>query len=156
MRSRFPKHALPRATRFLLFSSCMFLALAGCKEPEPDWVTPVHPVKGKLTVAGAPQPDVVIIFHPVDKAAVGTQVLPRAKTDDQGNFQVTTFESFDGAPEGKYRLAFSWQGPLAGLSEEEQDLLKERLKAKYLKAETAGFEVTIEATDNELAPIDLQ
>ncbi len=77
------------------------LLLAGCSGDgaEGGERIPVHPVKGKVTMAGSPVPGAMVTFSPVDstktRVAFGT-------TNDNGEYALTTYENNDGAGAGDY------------------------------------------------------
>lgn len=137
---------------------CCGVVTTGCGggSQTADWQLPVEPAEGDLTVKGVAAEDVFITFHPVTKpSGTANPILPRAQTDSEGHFQVTTYTTGDGAPAGKYRLSFSWQGPIGEMSQDEHEELPERLNRKYLKPETSGYEVTITEGPNQLPAIEL-
>ncbi len=147
-----------RISSIALWVCCTALT-AGCGggTPTPAWQLPVEPAEGDLTVKGAAAEDVFITFHPVTKPRGTTnQILPRAQTDSAGHFQVTTYTTGDGAPAGKYRLSFSWQGPIGEMSQDDHEELPERLNRKYLKPETSGYEITITEGPNQLPALELK
>jgi hypothetical protein len=117
----------------------------------------VYPVSGSVTAAGQPLPDASVVLHPVDQPNTDIPFfLPRAITDKDGRFTITTYERGDGAPPGTYWVAFSWQGTLEGLSEDEQDALPERLPPQWTKPGRSGITVVVADRNNELAPFELR
>ena len=81
----------------VIVCSMMFVvhSLLGCGgEAGPP--IPIYPVSGKLTYQGQPVVGADITFHnqEADRSAFG-------RTDDQGEYQLTTFSSNDGAVPGK-------------------------------------------------------
>lgn len=83
---------------------CVYVALlaaltlpvaAGCGSGNPSTV----PVKGTVTLNGNPVDGASVTFVPEagGRPATGT-------TDASGQFTLTTFETGDGAPEGKYKV----------------------------------------------------
>src|SRR6186713_708922 len=74
------------------------LALAGCGS---NGRLPVYPVSGKLTINGVPAKGCVVTFVPAEPALAGV-VLPTGKVDESGKFELTTYETGDGAPAGDY------------------------------------------------------
>lgn len=140
------------ATAMLVIS-----ALLGCQaEQTASWEKEVHPVSGAVTIGGKPASDVFVVFHPIDQPADGElRIAPRARTGDDGTFQLTTFSTQDGAPVGKYRVAFSWLGPLGDKSEDEYENMRERLNRKLTTPATSGIEYQVSAGENPPAQFAL-
>lgn len=137
-----------------LISLVGMLAIVGCGvEAEPDWKEAVAPVSGSVLVKGQPAADVFITFHPMEPSVTG--ITPRAQSDSQGRFTVSTYETGDGAPVGKYRLSFSWLGVIEGMREEEYEKLPEKLPRKYLNPKSSGIEIDVIDGENVLVAIDL-
>ena len=84
------------------FLSVVFLSFVACGCTG-DGRKPVYPVQGTVLVQGQPlQQAQVIFFKDGDDKELGTR--PHGKTDEQGRFQLTTYVTSDGAPEGKYKV----------------------------------------------------
>ncbi|WP_153558308.1 carboxypeptidase-like regulatory domain-containing protein [Roseimaritima sediminicola] len=99
MRSRNPLAFHPLSFRSLCAASTLGLALlaqVGCGGPGNP---PTYPVIGTLTQDGKPVADATVSFVSLDtnQSSVG-------RTDASGNFQLTTFESNDGAVPGEYKV----------------------------------------------------
>ncbi|MCA9088148.1 MAG: hypothetical protein KDA90_05860 [Planctomycetaceae bacterium] len=117
----------------------------------------VYPVAGTITYQGRPICDGVVRFHPVKEFDDGKPfILPRGVVDEEGNMIVSTYGTGDGAPAGEYRLSISWQGPLEGVDEDEEDLLPELIPRKYRNPETSGlYCVVSEIPENLIPPVEL-
>lgn len=119
-------------------------AAVGCGAEMPSDQRVVFPAVGSVSFQGKPIPDATIRLHPVTPPTDGKPVyVSRGKVDDSGLFSVSTYGREDGAPAGEYRVAFSWLGPLAGLTEDQEDRLKERLPRKYTSPDTSGITVVV-------------
>jgi hypothetical protein len=128
----------------LLFSS-MLLGCGGTDVNRPT----THPVSGVVTHKGAPVANAVVTFNP--EAADSPPAVGR--TDEQGRYQLMTFEPGDGAIAGKYVVTITkYEGaaPTTGgeVSEEEyvppeaagrQEGPKNLLPAKYAAMHTSGL-----------------
>jgi hypothetical protein len=77
----------------------LLLLVSGCSRAEPEKL-PVFPVTGQVTYQGRPAAGAWVVLHPADPDRAWPQ--PRAKTDSQGNFSISTYEPQDGAPAGDY------------------------------------------------------
>ncbi|MGH7201639.1 MAG: carboxypeptidase-like regulatory domain-containing protein, partial [Planctomycetaceae bacterium] len=78
------------------------LVLAGCgggDQPE------TYPVVGTVTLDGEPVDRAHVIFHPENPAQGG--VTARGQTDESGAYQLTTFDTGDGAVAGTYTVTIS-------------------------------------------------
>lgn len=64
------------------------------------------PVQGQVLVDGNPVKDIWVTLHPVGKT--GESLLPKAQTDDEGNFKITSYINGDGAPPGEYKITVEW------------------------------------------------
>lgn len=92
----------------LLLAAC---SLTGCGGGDGPGRQSVYPVTGTITMHGAPLAGAVVSFAPSDgqPTAVG-------RTDDNGKFQLTTYEYGDGAAAGAFRVVVSkaFAAPAAG------------------------------------------
>jgi hypothetical protein len=77
------------------------LLAGGCSQSAPER-PPVYPLSGKVVYQGRPAAGAWVTLHPTSGQPGAPQ--PRAKTDSQGNFVVSTFDAQDGAPAGEYRV----------------------------------------------------
>lgn len=78
------------------------LPAVGCGRSEATRLA-VYPVKGQVTLNGKPLSNALVVLHP--KAATpGSTTTPRATTDQNGQFEVSTYDSKDGAPVGEYAV----------------------------------------------------
>jgi hypothetical protein len=76
-------------------------ASGGCTESEEALV----PVTGHVLVDGKPATGAAIAFHSTDSAN-GTH--PVAQVDANGDFELTTIRSGDGARPGDYHVTLTW------------------------------------------------
>jgi hypothetical protein len=105
------------------------------------------PLSGTVYVDGEPAEFLMVECHP----EAGTSELKHpmfAMTDAQGNFLFAMYQAGDGLPEGKYRLAFKWEGFGAAK--------KDKLKGAYSNPAKSKHEVTIaDGESNDLGVIEL-
>ena len=131
--------------------------ISGCGKVEDPLVRATVPVTGVVKFKGKPIPDATICLHPVVKPNDGKPVFtPRGIADDAGNYTLTTYSTADGAPVGEYNVTVSWVGPLEGLSEDQEDRLKERLPRRYASPKTSGITVVVSEGEDSLQDILLQ
>ncbi len=72
----------------------------GCSESEKPTCFPVH---GQVVYRGQPLAEALVVFHPLPQGA-GETPKPIAYTDPQGHYQLTTWQTHDGAPPGEYKI----------------------------------------------------
>lgn len=135
------------ARRFLLLV-CMLL-LCGCGR-EADNRVPVYPAHGKVTYQGKPAEGALVQLHSAE--AEGQSLKPRARVGKDGVFQLTTYETGDGAPPGDYAVTIDWRRRNADDETEDGVSL---ISARYNRAETSNLRVRIVSSANELPEIRL-
>ena len=113
-------------------------------------------VSGVVTYKGTPVDGAIVTFH----SANGTQSA-FGKTDAKGRYQLTTFESGDGAVPGEYQVTTKKTQISGGdeLPEDHPDYGKapiaestvtELLPARYGSPETSGLTATVKEGSNDL------
>jgi hypothetical protein len=84
--------------------------LVGCTRTE--YPNNTYPVSGRVqTNDGTPASDVRVTLHSSKIIAEGDPFRPSGMTGDDGIFQLTTYETDDGAPVGNYAITFRWAEP---------------------------------------------
>jgi hypothetical protein len=128
------------------------VSLAGCGSKHDNRVA-VHPVEGKVLVAGKPAVDAVITLYAAD--AELARVRPHARVEADGSFHLSTFKTRDGAPVGDFAVTVVWPGPrLKGQGDDEDG--PDRLMRRYADSKRPAATVHIAADTKELSPIDLK
>lgn len=113
----------------------------------------VYPVEGRITLAGKPVPEALVVFHPKDQT--NSELLPaRAKTDPLGTFKATTYVADDGAVPGDYSVTVTLYPLVKNESGFEPG--PNVLPAKLSQASTTDITVTVAAGPNTLAPIEVK
>jgi hypothetical protein len=136
-------------------TSLFLIAFSGCGDQDNDQVE-VFPVTGKLLVNGQPAEGASVIFYPQSPDSDGKKMpVPGGTTDANGNYQLTSYESGDGAPAGEYNVAIIWYEPpspnSAGPSEQQ-----DRLRGRYANPQTSRLTARVEQGGGELPPFELQ
>lgn len=89
-----------------LFAAALAVALAGCGG---DGTRKTYPVTGTLTIDGKPaDPGVLVYLHPQYEEQDRFPIHPKGETDAAGAFQITTYNTNDGAPEGAYLVTIDF------------------------------------------------
>lgn len=133
-----------------LSSLSMTLFLCGCGGSKP-WET-VYPVKGVVTHKGKPVKDAELAFFPLDEK-FPEAVRPLAKTTENGEFTVSTYNNGDGAPAGKYKVTVIHHEIVisgGGMGTKPNDLPK-----KYASKDTTNLIVEIDSKETTLSPLEL-
>lgn len=103
------------------------VSLTGCSSEEGKPRKGTSKVTGTVTVDGKPVSLVRIELHDVKGADSASPTLPYAVTDDQGKFDISTYDIGDGAPEGEYKAVFTWRDiAIMNQGKDMPDKLKER------------------------------
>lgn len=121
------------------------LGLLSCAKA-PDH-PPVFPVTGRVLYEGRPATGAVVIFHSTDRPAVAER--PHGRTNADGEFELTTFQTGDGGPAGAYVVTVEWKRP-----EDHPEQGADLLPPIYGDPGTSPLRVTVTAGANE--PVVLQ
>jgi hypothetical protein len=146
------KRSTPVATPVVVAAVVAAAFLQGCGEKKPDGPrVPTFPVVGQLLVDGKPPDFLAVNLEPqFDKP--GVIPASAAFTDKDGKFAVSTFETGDGAPPGKYKLTFQW-GQINLLNGQYGG--PDKLKGRYKKVADSKHEVTVTDQKIDLGKIEL-
>src|SRR5262249_17329233 len=80
------------------------LLLVSCQRSDPK---PLSAVKGRGVFKGQPVHQALVVFHPVGDYT-GAAVRPHAIVSKDGTFTLSTENTEDGAPPGKYGVTVEW------------------------------------------------
>ena len=111
---------------------------------------PTFPVTGKvLTAEGGPVGHALIVLHP--QSSNTTAPKPRGTTNSDGSFELSTFNTGDGAPEGRYQVSIErW------LRKDPNESPVNHLPPNLASPATSGIEVEVKAGPNALDPFKLR
>ena len=141
--------------RFICFISAVVLCFAaGCGN---DGKLKIYSVTGQVLYNKQPLKGIDVAFHPVDPKN-DTGYPPHAKTDEKGQFILTTYELEDGAPAGEFQVALAFAVEAAG-GDDGNDQSKKivfQVPAKYHRKETSGIKIAIKPETNTLEPFNLE
>lgn len=133
------------------------LLISGCSEEVPEGRLPVYPASGKVTVGGQPAAGVLVVLRPGKGTPTEKEgAFPSATTNEDGAFQLTTYEQNDGAPAGDYAVTIRWnQIPSQGEGRPANPFARpvDRFRGKYNNPQTSPWRVTITKENNVLNPI---
>ena len=149
----------PCARSAALFAiAASLLAGAGCG----DGQLATYPVTGKVIIDGQPAAGALVIFCPVE--GQGPEELerlrPAGETGPDGQYQLTTFETYDGAPAGEYQVMVRWgprpQQTTDGGRPERGRRPPDRLRGRYMNPQTSGLTATVEEDATEVPAFELR
>lgn len=131
-----------------LFVAIALLVAGGCGRGERR--VPVFKTSGSIVRAdGSAVPNALVVLH--SNGAASTVPKPRGTTDDQGRFQVTTYDVDDGVPEGQYTVTVEqW------IRDDPNLPPSNHLVATLAKPESSGLQATIRQGTNEIPPLTVQ
>lgn len=99
-------------------------------------IMPTAPVEGKVTYRGEVVPGALVTFVPVSPES---KLRADALVDASGQYRLSTYEAWDGAVAGKYKVTIVlWR-------ERENGISVNLLPEKYASVKTTPLEVTVEA-----------
>ena len=87
--------------------------IAGCGSSESELET--IRVQGTLHVDSKPYGPVKVIFTSLDATMEGPRPLADGEVDENGSFELTTYSSGDGIPEGKYMVSLYFEDMIDNL-----------------------------------------
>lgn len=126
--------------------------VCGCGKSKP-WEK-VVPVKGAVTHKGKPVKDAELAFFPVVEEGFPESVRPWAKTTENGEFSVSTYNNGDGAPTGRYKVTVTHHEIVisgGSMGSKPNDLPK-----KYASKDTTDLVIDVTAGETTLSPFELK
>ncbi len=140
----------------VLFPFAVPSLLLGCGDGLPRQAT--YQVSGKVLLDGKPVPGATLVFHPVDPTKFKWKEVAQGRTDDQGNFTLTTYITGDGAPAGEYRvgIALLEVADDDGADQVKHSRQRPRIPRKYASHETSQLTAKVDVRGTTLEPFQLQ
>jgi hypothetical protein len=132
----------------------LLMAAAGCAKQDPNRL-PVFPTKGQVTFQGRPAAGALVVLHPKVATPQNESIRPRAYVKEDGTFELSSYESSDGAPVGDYAVVLVWPKTIKSANGEAGPG-PNVLPPKYARAETSPTVIKIAEGPNQLQPIILK
>ena len=133
--------------RWIVAGSMMvaLLVTAGCGSKNP----PVYAVKGKVTYPdGSPVQIGTVEFEPANEAIpLKDRVNARALINEDGTYELTTFELYDGALPGPHRVIVQEPPPDVDWEEGEK-IPPPKIDKKYRAYTTSGLSFEVKEEEN--------
>ena len=122
--------------------------LCSCGEPE-QFRKETYPVTGIVNVDGKPAAGLQVTCHDLKGLDTEHPSLSSGMTNQEGKFEISTYESSDGMPAGDYVLTFMW-GQMNSMKRSYDG--PDKLNNRYLDPKTSKTKFTVV----EGEPIDLE
>ncbi len=142
-------NSLPRFCLTLLLIG-LILGPAGCRRAEHE---PVYPVVGKVFYKGKPAEWARVTLYPMDDGDPKRR-RPGGQVDNSGEFRLSTYASFDGAPAGRYAVTIVYPSPAR--KENGENIGPDLLQGRYADPKTTPLSVEIKEGTNTLEPFNLK
>ena len=140
-----------RKANCLLTTGLAICCLGGCSRPNER--VAVHPVHGQVLFDGKPIGGAIVVLHPLEGAA-NKEVRPLAYTNDEGAFNIATFDANDGAPAGQYVATVEWLVRPQG-TDDVPMTIPNKLPPRYGSPTSSKLAVEVVAGVNNLTPFQL-
>jgi 5-hydroxyisourate hydrolase-like protein (transthyretin family) len=108
-------------------------------------------VTGVVVVDGKEAQGVAIDLHNVKGMDPAQPTVSSAMTDETGKFAVSTYDAGDGAPEGEYRLTFTW-GEFNAVA---RSMTGDKLNGKYSDLEKSEIRLKVEGKPVDMGRVEL-
>jgi 5-hydroxyisourate hydrolase-like protein (transthyretin family) len=132
----------------LILPAVLAVCSAGCSK---DGDIAVHPVHGQVLLDGKPLAQAIVTFHA--QAGSAHKLSPSAQTDAEGRFELTSFQTGDGAPEGTYAVTLTCFRAAAGRKVSEGDeSARNVVPVRYANPATSKLTAVVKPGENELEP----
>ena len=121
---------------------------------------PVVPVYGKVLAGNQPAVGAMVMFHPLPiESGRFDRIRSRGTVELDGSFELTTYNTDDGAPEGEYAVTVYWPGKRVRPPDpngEDTDLPPDKLGLRYSNPASTTLRATVTAPETQLEPFNLQ
>jgi len=124
------------------------LCCVGCGRK--DVRVPTFATQGRVIAAdGTPVSHALVVLHPLENTASAPR--SRGTTDSEGQFQLTTYDTHDGAPAGQFAVTVEqW------IRDDPNLPPRNHLPISFAKTESSGIRISIAPTENQLGPIQIR
>ena len=125
----------------------LVLLTTGCSGPD-SWKVRTHKTSGNITINGAHPVNAMIILKSIGDPIDTRHSQPWGEVGQDGTYQLTTYQTNDGAPAGTYAITLFWP------SSPGSDI--DRLKEQFDSIENAVAQVEIKSGNNTIPDIKLE
>lgn len=144
---------MTRSVVLSLAVAVVVVPLIGCGETNEFQL---YPVSGRVLVKGKPAVGAEVAFYGVDDRLMSPEApFPRGIVQEDGSFELSCFESGDGAPAGNYNVTVVWK---YGDSDdpEVRDQMPDRFRGRYSDPDKSGISVDVRPEPNMLDDMELK
>ena len=132
------------------FVAAAVFGLASCRRADHE---PVYPVTGKVFYKGKPAEWArVTLFSLSDRDS--KKPRPGAQVGSNGEFRLSTYVSYDGAPAGRYAVTIVYPSPTQ--KENDENVGPDLLQGRYADPKTTPLRAEVKEGENRLEPFDLK
>jgi hypothetical protein len=136
---------------FIALGVILLTPVVGCGPAKFSGEKDARPVKGIVKVDGQPANALQVTMHPLNPDP-SNPTISTALCGADGAFEVSTYESGDGAPDGEYVLTFLW-GSINPMTMAYGD--PDKLNGRYTDPKKSTQKVTIAGKPVDLGTIEL-
>jgi hypothetical protein len=122
------------------------LGLSACR---PSDRKPVYPATGRVFCQGKPAEGASVALVPLDDDNPKAR-RPGAQVQQDGSFRLSTYDSYDGAPAGRYAVTIVYPSPAK--KENGENVGPDLLQGRYADPKTTPLTVELKAETNTLEP----
>ena len=114
----------------------------------------LYPVKGQVFWKGKPAAGAIVYFHAATGGVVdpkdpkGAEPTPMGQVQEDGSFELSTYDAKDGAPAGTYRVSVVWTKDSGRGGDEVENLIP----AKFMDPHKSGLPVVEIRNEANLVP----
>lgn len=137
--------------RYILVIQILNLAFVqGCSSSSGPMTFPTYKVSGQVNYGGKPAENVQVYLFPLAAPTIpDIPSNPRATTNKNGLFEISTYSENDGAPAGKYQILMIWPDDKS-TNEQKQDKLFGWYGPGY-----SQLEIQVKDGRNNIPPINV-
>jgi hypothetical protein len=126
------------------------IGLTSCRRGESK---PVYPARGKVFYKGKPAEWARVTLVPLNDAD-STKPKPGGQVGNNGEFRLSTYASYDGAPPGRYAVTVVYPSPEK--KDNDENAGPDLLRGRYADPKKTPLKAEIKEETNELGPYELQ
>jgi hypothetical protein len=123
----------------------LWCAACGSAPPRDPSQKPTFAARGRVLLDDQPLKNAVVTLHPLGDTAT-KPVRSYARTDAEGNFELSTYQPGDGVPAGRYAITI--------LQDADEGAV--RVPQRYANPKTSGLIVEVKEEENALPAFRLR
>lgn len=144
-----PAHSPTTVVSTAMLAFGLLVTASGCGGN--DDLPETASTEGTVSWQGEPVSGATVAFSHKDGGKIAS-----AKTDDNGHYELTTFESFDGAMVGHHSVTIVKRVPMPPPHISVPDAGKPLIPPKYFAAQTSGLTADVKAGESNVYDFELE